>query len=110
MDAALQAELTLLASKARFVREVIGKEIMLLGIKNAELEAVLEEREYPRIDGGYGYLTRMPVSTLTAERASELDRDADLKGLQLEGLRATPEREMWLKELDELEKHFAETR
>ena len=103
LDAALAAELVVLNSKARFVREVISGDIKLLGIKNADLDAVLQEREYPRVDDNYGYLTRLPVSTLTAERASALDEEERRKGLDLAELRATSERDLWLKELAQFE-------
>jgi len=107
LDADLSAELTLLAAKARFVRETIGGVIPILGIKSADLESLLDTREYPRIDDGYCYLTRLPVSTLTAERASALERDAELKGVELAALRGTSESEMWLAELDELDGFIA---
>jgi DNA topoisomerase-2 len=103
LDAELESALKVLNAKARFVREVISQDIKLLGIKNADLEEILDAREYERIENSFGYLTRMPMSSLTAEKASALDDDAKCKGLELEELRATSERAMWLKELDELE-------
>ena len=107
MDAALEAQLVVLNAKARFVREVIAKDILLLGIKNADLEQVLVEREYPKIEDGYGYLTRLPVSSLTAERASALEEDANKMSLDLSDLRATSEQDIWKRELDQLEKCLA---
>jgi DNA topoisomerase II len=106
----LESELELLAGKARFVREVISGEIALLGIKGAVLEALLEEREYPRIEDSYGHLTRLHVSTLTAERASAMEEDAILKGKELEHLKGTDASHIWLKELDELEVHLKKCR
>jgi DNA topoisomerase II len=106
----LESELELLASKARFVREVIAGDIPLLGIKGAALESLLEERDYPRIDDSYGHLTRLHVSTLTAERASAMEEDALLKGKELDQLKGTDESSMWLKELDELEAHVRKNR
>ena len=104
LEADLEAALKVLNAKARFVREVISQDIKLLGIKNADLDALLDAREYERVDDSFGYLTRMPMSSLTAEKASALEDDAKCKGLELAELRATSERAMWLKELDELEK------
>jgi DNA topoisomerase-2 len=106
----LESELELLAGKARFVREVINGDIALLGIKGADLEAILEERSYPRIDDSYGHLTRLHVSTLTAERASAMEEDAILKGKELEQLKGTDASDIWLKELDELEAHLKKIR
>ena len=107
MDADLEAQLVLLGGKARFVREVIAGDIPLLGIKGADLDALLAEREYASIDGGYGYLTRLHVSTLTAERASAMEKEAQDKELELRALRATTEQSMWLDELDELDAELA---
>ena len=103
IDAALEAELIVLNAKTRFVREVICNDILLLGIKNADLDAVLREREYPKIEDSFAYLTRLPVSSLTAERASSLEEDATMKNLDLADLRAQSERDIWSKELDQLE-------
>ena len=108
MEELSEGELLLLSSKARFVREVISGDIALLGVKGAELEAVLDARGYARIEGGFEYLTRMPLSTLTAERASALEQDAELKGAALERLRGTTPGDLWMRELDELEAALAE--
>jgi DNA topoisomerase-2 len=97
----LEALLVRLDAKARFVGEVIGGAVVLLGRKRADLEGQLAADGYPDLDG-YDYLIQMPISSLTSERRDQLVADAASKAEALEAVRGTTPVAMWTRELDEL--------
>lgn len=105
----LEVELRYLGNKERFVTEVIESK---LDIMNVEEEVVIKELanrgydEDPKKEegeGGYEYLLRMQVRTFTANKVKQLKNDIASTQEKLDGLRATSEQSMWLKELDEFE-------
>ena len=65
----------MISAKVRFIMEIIRKELVIFDLPKTRVEAILDEREYPRIDDSFDYLTRMPIYTLTLERKEELLRD-----------------------------------
>ena len=100
-----------------FIQGVVDGDI---GIMNVDVQSVvnkLQELELPSMnddsgdDGGYGYLLRMPVSTLTMERKEKLEAQHRQMQNDIETLEAQTPVDIWLKELEEFEgvydKHFS---
>ncbi|TKY49610.1 DNA topoisomerase 2 [Spatholobus suberectus] len=58
--------------------------------------------------GDYEYLLSMSIGTLTLESVQKLLAEKDEKEKELEILKATPSKSMWLNDLDELEKKLDE--
>ena len=54
--------------------------------------------------GDYEYLLSLPIGTLTIESVQKLLAEKDEKAKELEILKATPPKSMWMTDLDELEK------
>ena len=105
----LEAELRFLGNKERFVQEVIDKKLLIMNEKESDIIAVLKARGYDEDpkkeegEGGYDYLLRMQVRTFTADKVRQLKNDISSAKEKLDGLRATKEQDIWLRELEEFE-------
>ena len=65
-----------------------------------------EDPKKEECEGGYDYLLRMPIWSLTADKVRKLKNDIDSLQQKTDKLKATTEQEMWLRELDEFEKAY----
>ncbi len=52
---------------------------------------------------GYDYLLKMPLRSLTLEKVESLTRELEQKEKELEKLRSTTAKEMWMLDLNNLE-------
>jgi DNA topoisomerase-2 len=108
----LKAELRFLGNKERFVQEVIDEDLLIMNEKESDIISELEARGYDEDpkkvegEGGYDYLLRMQVRTFTADKVRQLKNDIASTQEKLDGLRATTEQEIWLRELDEFEASY----
>jgi DNA topoisomerase-2 len=116
--ATMEYEHTIVSAKVRFIQEIIDKTLNVMNVKMADLESQLKKKGYPTEkrgdaeaeadaaadadNGGYKYLTRMPIHQLTAEKKAELERQARDLSMRIDALRARPITDIWLTELAEL--------
>lgn len=107
----LEHEVALLESKARFINSKLSGEIVIDKIAFEEVMTRLETMRFPKIgksfddpDKSFGYLTSMNMFDVTKERVSKLLDTVESKNSQLSVLRVTNPEDMWLRELDVLEK------
>jgi hypothetical protein len=75
-------------------------------IKKADVDANLEESEYPTQNDSYDYLTRMPISSLTLEKKEEWVKEAEQRCIELERVKAMTIKEMWTEDLTVFEKAY----
>jgi DNA topoisomerase-2 len=76
--------------------------VVLKTKSRAECDAILSKFGYGKVDEGYEYLLRLPVSSFTAEQsAKHRETLADLRA-QIGELKATTAADMWLTELSAL--------
>lgn len=113
----LEHEHKIMAAKVRFIQEIIAKTIDVMNVKIADLEADLKTKGYPsQHDDGtdtdeavaapaapsFGYLTRMPINQLTAEKKASLEKQAHQLEEQIAALREKSIQAIWIEELEEL--------
>jgi DNA topoisomerase-2 len=69
---------------------------------------MLSEKGYAVMDGDedYKYLTKMPMDSVTEENVARLNKEHADKVAELEYVKTTTTFQMWLKELDVLEKEY----
>jgi DNA topoisomerase II len=126
----LEEILNILKYKMKFIKYVIKGKIVLNNQKKKVVVARLEELEFPPINeakkskdeddeddedesskklnmSGYNYLLDMKVISFTTEKLDKLQKQLDDAEEELETVTNTTEKEQWLKELDELEEHYA---
>ena len=108
----LERELVLLSNKARFIKEQCDDIIDLRKKKKDVVIQLLKERSYDILDGDeeYKYLREMRLSMVEEENYNKLMLEKDNKAKELEVLKNTTIEQIWLGELNELEKAIAKYR
>jgi DNA topoisomerase-2 len=97
------------------LREIRDGDFRLFEEKNGKKESrnssdiveELEEKGYDKdsedTDNGYGYLLRLQISSITAEKINKLRDDLVSRKSSYEILLHTPEKDIWLRDLAEFE-------
>lgn len=98
----LQRELSVLSNKARFIQYNLADKIDLRRKTDAQVTQILEDFNFDRKDESYNYLRKMPMDTVTKEKAEQLLKERDDKSRELQELQATTENEIWIRELENL--------
>lgn len=90
---------------------MIDGKIVVSNRKAADIVTQLKAHKYPTFKeeaaaedgatGGYYYLLRMPIYTLTYEKKKELEKEADDLKMAMEALRAKPIQHIWRDELQQ---------
>lgn len=94
----------ILEGKVRFLREVISGDLQVSSVSKARLEEMLRERDYTALEASYDYLVRMPIYSLTEDKKQELEKEMECAKAHHAAYEATEPRELWNKDLDDLEK------
>lgn len=107
----LEHEVELFESKARFINSKLSGEIVIEKVAFEEVMSRLVSLNFPKLgksfddsDKSFGYLTSLNMFDVTKERVSKLLATVEAKNSQLDRLRVTKPEDMWLSELDVLEK------
>jgi DNA topoisomerase-2 len=100
----LNAEYQEKMNKARYINDINAGMIQLMGIPEKDLIRQLVAMEFWAKSGKFDYLLDMSNRSLTEERALKLKMAADECRLKIKKLMKKGEREMWLEDLDDLEK------
>ena len=122
MERKMEHAVKLVENKARFIEAVVGGDVNLLGgeLRKEEVVTLLDslgfdrkgsldkmlgsEEEAEGDKGGFEYLLSTPVGGFTRDKIEALRREKGEKVASLEALRGQSKEQMWLDDLDELEK------
>ena len=104
----LEDELKILNIKVQFINDVINEKIIIFKKKHAEIIEQLKQNKYPIIknEEGYDYLIKMQIYLFTEEKINELNKQRDLKQIELTELTNKTEKDLWLEDLEELETKY----
>ena len=100
----LSKELRVLAFKAKFIKSIIDKKLVVNNVKKEVIIKWLDENKFEKIDDSYNYLLNMPIYSLTNERYMELMKNAKDKKEELDSIKEKEPKEMYLTDLNELKK------
>lgn len=100
----LSKELRVLAFKAKFIKSIIDKKLVVNNVKKEVIIKWLDENKFEKIDDSYNYLLNMPIYSLTNERYMELMKNAKDKKEELDLIKEKEPKEMYLSDLNELKK------
>ena len=100
----LSKELRVLAFKAKFIKSIIDKKLVVNNVKKEVIIKWLDENKFEKIDDSYNYLLNMPIYSLTNERYVELMKNAKDKKEELDLIKEKEPKEMYLTDLNELKK------
>jgi DNA topoisomerase-2 len=109
----LEYQLKLISFKVKFILNVIDKKIDVNNKKKIEIEEKLEELEFPKFGKNkddtklsYDYLLTMPIHNLSFEKVEEFKKSELDKQTEYNELKDMSIKEIWLNELDLLEKKY----
>ena len=100
----LTKELRVLAFKAKFIKSIIDKKLVVNNVKKEVIIKWLDENKFEKIDDSYNYLLNMPIYSLTNERYMELMKNAKDKKEELDLIKEKEPKDMYLTDLNELKK------
>jgi len=97
-------ELEELNMKAKFVKAIIDKKLVVSNKPKEEIVSWLETNSFKKINDSYNYLLSMPIYSLTKEKYEELLQKAKAKKEQIVEFMKKGIKEMYLEDLYELKK------
>lgn len=101
----IEEDINTLEIKIRFIMDFIEGKIVIIKKKKNEIIEHLESLSYPKSPhDDYDYLLKMPIYNLTQDKIDEFNEKLNNKKDELSRLNLTNRKEMWLRELFELEK------
>ena len=104
--AAMRALLVRLSNRARYILEVLSGVVDLRKKTNQQVVEMLEGFRYDKIDGDYKYLIKMPMDSVTEEHVAKIVQEKADTERELEALLATTVEQIWLRELEQLDKEM----
>ena len=118
----LQKEINLLEAKMRFIQDVIDDKIVIYKQSKGSINEKLCELEYPFFENGeiieydenidvkteYNYLLNLAIHNFTSEKVDELENDIKTRRERYDTLDLMDPKDIWRKELDELEEKYKE--
>jgi DNA topoisomerase-2 len=109
---ALSKELLVLSNKSRYISELLSGTIDFRNKKKDAVIQMLNEKKYSVMndDDEFKYLTKLPMDSVTDENVSRLNKEHADKVSELDYVKTTSTSQMWMKELDVLEKEYVKMR
>ena len=95
----LDKELCVLSNKARYITEVLEGTIDLRRKKNTEIIELLKKKEYQEKEGGYNYLVKLPMDSVSEENVEKILGEKLSKETLRSELEKTPVENLWSSEL-----------
>ena len=102
----LEQRLVLLSNRAKYIQENLNGTIDLRRKKHQQVLELLESKQYVKINGDFNYLTKMAMDSVTEERVQIIMKEKTDTETDLKILRRTTLENMWMNELNDLEKEY----
>ena len=104
--AKLEHEIIILINKMKFINEILKGNLEIQNKKRDEIEEKMMELNIQKIDDSFNYLLNMSLLSLTKEKLIELKKYYTDKKTEIDILKNTSIKQIWLKELNILFKSF----
>jgi DNA topoisomerase-2 len=100
----LKSELPYHENVVRFIRDQIADtpRIRLQKKTRAECDAVLAQDKYAKIEDGFDYILKLPVSSFTAEQITKHERKLSDLRAEITRLESTTARDLWKSDLENI--------
>jgi DNA gyrase/topoisomerase IV subunit B len=102
----MEKELLLLSNRARYILAVLDGSIDLRKKTKEEISQMLEKAGFSTIDGGFEYLVKMRMDSVSKENVEKILREKGDTEKQLSLLKEKTIQAIWLEELAEFEKEY----
>jgi DNA topoisomerase-2 len=93
-------------NKAKYIQYVLNDKIDLRRKDANTIHSMLENLQFTPIEESFDYLIKLPMNTVSKENVDKLIKEKNEVEIQLQQLQETTISQMWLKELEEFEKHY----
>ncbi len=93
-----------LKNKYKFIKGVVDEIIDVYKQDEKDIIDYLEKESYDKIDESYNYLLNISIRQFTKEMVKKLEDEIHTVRTQIKELKDTDVKDMWTRELDELEK------
>jgi len=93
-------------NRARYIEEIIKNVIDLRQKTDEQIISLLESRKFEKESESYDYLLNMTMKSVSKTNSEKIKKDYLEKRKELEKIKNTTEKEMWVEELNELFKEF----
>jgi DNA topoisomerase-2 len=103
----LGRELLVISNRARFIKDIIEGKLKVNNVPRETIVNYLTKNKYDQVDGSYGYLLGMAIYTLTKEKFEELLKQKADKEAEVEVIKKTDPKDMYIKDLEKLKKSLA---
>ena len=100
----IEDEMKVLSNRAKFIKAIIENKLEVKNVKKDVIIKNIDTLNIDKIDGGYDYLLRMPIWSLTKELYDKLKEDFKTKEQEREKLLKLSPKDMYLEDLQELKK------
>lgn len=100
----LEDKKNILSNKAKFIKLIIDKKIIINNRKKSLIEKDLIKNSISKANSSYDYLLRMPIYSLTKEKYDDLLKQLKMVDNEYKTLKKTKIEKIWLSDLDNLKK------
>ena len=100
----LESELKVLLNKGKFIKAILDGKLEVKNVSKDILITKMTELGLDKIEDSYDYLLRMPIWSLTKELFDKLKEDFKNKKEEIEKIKNTDPKDMYLNDLTELDK------
>ena len=104
----LSDELVVLSNKARYIQETLTDVIDLRKKSKDEINTMLQQMKFQKIDDDFRYLVKMPMDSVSIENVERLLRDKSDKEALYKTLEKKSIETIWNEELDVLKTAYME--
>lgn len=94
-----ERKILIASERARFIKMIIEQTIDPRGVRRADLDKILLQNKFEKVDENYEYLTGMPINTLTREKYEELLKQLEEHQKTLKKLKETKSIDLYQEEL-----------
>ena len=98
----IERDLIILKNRIKFLSMIIDGKFKVNNVAKSDIIKKLESNKFELVDDSYDYLLKMPIYSLTKEMYDKLKNELDLKIEELESMKSTDSRKMYINDLDEL--------
>jgi DNA topoisomerase-2 len=106
LEKELRSRLLKLTNKARYIQETLSGVVDLRKKTTVQVAELMTSRKYDTFDGDFKYLIKMPMDSVTEENVASIMADKANSQKDLDVLLATSLAQMWINELDVLEREY----
>jgi DNA topoisomerase-2 len=102
----LEHKLIKMSNRARYIQETLASKIDLRRKTAQQVDELLTNMKFDKIEGDYKYLVKMPMDSVTEENVANIMKEKETTEHELQVLKATALEQIWLGELNKLETEY----